>query len=303
MMLSLGTGAPIFVGFPLLIYAQKVWKGLTSRIVLRVQVIKLRVAEPRVAWADSLATPHQEPCSFSEWEGSIAQRKSQRIVYWKQRFVFAVLLWMSFVSFISAEYAMQAVPIPGMACMLADDNQWLLKADPAFSCFSTEMVPWHLAGAILALVFTVLFPYVLYSKIKRISDLNTWDVADCVFQLGYFYDPYKPHWRYVFILNHVQLCVLVNVFSVVFLFDETGMVIAPIILHILYLAVVVFGRPFESRLDNVLEAVLITISVLGFGLGLIRMHDPENAAIEVRAKRNAASKAIEAGTFKVSGSL
>jgi hypothetical protein len=261
MMLSLGTGAPIFVLFPLLIYAPEVWNGLKCRFKLLIQ---------------------PSPSSFSDFHGSDAQKKCKRSAYWRQRFLFAVMLWMAFVSFIAAQFAMQALPIPGMACMLADNHQWLLKADPHFICFSDEMFRSHLAGVILALVFTVLFPAVLYSKIRRISVLNKWDDAECVFQLGYFYDPFKKNWRHWFLINHLQLCILVNVLSVVFWVDEAAMAIAPMILHILYLAVVLLGRPFVSRLDNILEAVLMTISSLGFGVSLILIQDPQNVAIEVR---------------------
>ena len=281
MALSFGTGAPIFVLFPLLIYAPQVWHSLKGRIKLLVQTTKPRAAKPRDAWEDGPAL-HRGPSAFSDFHGSDAQRECNRSAYWRRRFLFAVLLWMTFVSFIAADFAMQALPIPGMACMLADDNQWLLKADPQFVCFSDEMFRSHLAGAILALVFTVLFPAVLYSKIRRISVLNKWDDAECVFQLGYFYDPYKKNWRYLFLFNHLQLCILVNVLSVVFWVDELAMVIAPIILHILYLAVIIVGRPFESWLDNILEAILITISILGFGFSLLLIQDPENEAIEVR---------------------
>jgi hypothetical protein len=193
---------------------------------------------------------------------------------------------MTFVSFIAADFAMQALPIPGMACMLADDHQWVLKADPKFVCFSDEMFRSHLAGAILALVFTFLFPALLYSKIRGISVLNKWDDAICVFQFGYFYDPFKKNWRYWFLVNHLQLCVLTTVLSVVFWVDEMAMVIAPMIVHILYLAVIIFGRPFESWLDNILEAVLMTISILGYGFSVLLIQDPENVAIEVRITRH-----------------
>ena len=285
MALSLGTGAPIFVLFPLLIYAPQVWSGLKDRIKLLVQTTKPRAAAPRDAWADGPAL-HRGPSAFSDFHGSDAQRECNRSAYWRRRFIFAVLLWMTFVSFIAADFAMQALPIPGMACMLADDNQWLLKADPQFVCFSDEMFRSHLAGAILALVFTFLFPALLYSKIRGISVLNKWDDAICVFQFGYFYDPFKKNWRYWFLVNHLQLCVLTTVLSVVFWVDEMAMVIAPMIVHILYLAVIIFGRPFESWLDNILEAVLMTISILGYGVSVLLIQDPENAAIEVRITRH-----------------
>lgn len=285
-MLTLGIGVPIFVLFPLLIYAPKVWNSLKSRIGRSIQPIKHRVAEghePRVAWVDGPASQNLEPnFSFSEWEGTDVQRELKRSTYWRQRFLFAVLLWMNFVSFISADFAMQALPIPGMACFLAENSEWLLKADPAFVCFSAEMSPWHLAGSIFAAVFTIAFPTVLYSKLRRISVLNLWDSEDCVFQLGYFYDPYKKSWRYLFILSHMQLCVLVTVVSVVFSADEMALAAAPLIPHILYLAVIVFGQPFESRLDNILESLFITTNIFGFVLSLVRLRDPENEFVEVR---------------------
>ena len=283
MMLSLGTGAPIVVLFPLLFYVPQVWNGLKRRIKL--QPTKPPVVVPRDVWVHGPAL-HREPSSFSDFRGSDAQRECKRSAHWRHRFWFAVLLWMTFVSFIAADFAMQALPIPGMACMLADDHQWVLKADPKFVCFSDEMFRSHLAGAILALVFTFLFPALLYSKIRGISVLNKWDDAICVFQFGYFYDPFKKNWRYWFLVNHLQLCVLTTVLSVVFWVDEMAMVIAPMIVHILYLAVIIFGRPFESWLDNILEAVLMTISILGYGFSVLLIQDPENVAIEVRITRH-----------------
>jgi hypothetical protein len=277
-MLSFGTGAPIFVLFPLLIHAPKVWNSLRSRIKRLIQLIKPRDTRLEPV-ADDSAVQH---CVFSDFQGSMAQIEFERSLYWRHRFYFAVFLWMSFVSYISAEFAMQALPIPGFACMLTDDNQWILKADPNFVCFSVEMLRSHLLGVILALVFTVLFPFVLYSKIRIISVLNKWDDEAYVFQIGYFYDPFKKNWCYVWILNHMQLCVLATALNVAFSLDEMAMVIAPIILHVVYLAVVAFGQPFESRLDNILEAVVIVTNTYGFGLSLLLTQDPQNVAIHVR---------------------
>jgi hypothetical protein len=278
MMLTLGTGAPIVVLFPLLIHAPKVWNSLISRIKRLIQLIKPRDARLEPV-ADNSAVQHR---AFSDFQGSVTQIEFKRSLYWRHRLYFAAYLWMSFVSYNSADFAMQALPIPGFACMLTDDNQWILKADPNFVCFSDEMLRSHLVGAILALVFTVLFPFVLYSKIRTISVLNKWDDEECVFQMGYFYDPFKKNWRYLWILNHMQLCVLTTVLSVAFWVDEMAMVIAPTILHVLYLAVVVFGQPFESRLDNILEAVLVAINTFGFGLSLLLTQDPQHVVINVR---------------------
>jgi hypothetical protein len=219
---------------------------------------------------------------FSEWEGSIGQRELKRSLYWRHRFVFAVLLWMSFVSFISADFAMQAAPIPGIACYLTESNEWILKADASLDCFSSEMGRSHLAGAVIALAFAIVFPSVIYSKINRISNLQLWDNTDCLFQLGYFYGPLKTGWCYLSILNHLQLCVLVTVINLVFWQDEMAMVIATISLNLLYTAVTLFGRPYESWLDNILETIFYTICAFGSALSLLQMHDPENVLIDVR---------------------
>jgi hypothetical protein len=287
MVLVLGTGAPIFVLFPLLIYAPNMWSGLRSRIGQLKRLVALRFAERNgsVAWPDGLATSHRVPSTFSEWEGSVRQAAFKRSLYWRHRFTFAVLLWMSFISFISAAYAMQAAPIPGLACYLTDSGEWILKADPSFLCFSSEMGKSHLAGAVLVLVFVVLFPSVLYSKLNRISNLHLWHDKDCQFEMGYFYEPLKTAWCYLFIVNHLQLCVLVTVLSLMFWQDPMAMAIAPIPLTVLYVAVVLFGQPFHSRLDSSLEAVFYTVCVLGFGLSILQMNDPENMFIDVRTTR------------------
>jgi hypothetical protein len=189
---------------------------------------------------------------------------------------------MSFVSFISADFAMQAAPIPGIACFLTESNEWILKADTSLVCFSSEMGRSHLAGAIIALAFAIVFPSVIYSKINRISNLQLWDNSDCLFQMGYFYGPLKMGWCYLSILNHLQLCVLVTVINLIFWRDETAMVIATISLNLLYTAVTLFGRPYESWLDNILETIFYTICAFGSALSLLQMYDPKNMLIEVR---------------------
>ena len=292
MVLTLGTGAPIFILFPLLMYYPSVGNWLRK-------LLEAGRHESRVAPADVLmdglsrrrlgllgvSQPHgRRPRAFSEWEGSIAQNEVKRSLYWRHRFIFAVLLWMNFISFISADFAMLALPVPEIACFLSDKDEWILKADPSFVCFSTEMASSHLAGAILVLVFTVIFPVVVYSKIRKISAFNMWDDEDCLFELGYFYDCYKKNWRYLFIMNHLQLCVLLTLFGAIFSLDELGMVIAPTILHFLYLGVVVVGQPLGSRLDNILEAVLVAINIFGLGLSLLLIRDPQNVVIEVRTR-------------------
>jgi hypothetical protein len=143
----------------------------------------------------------------------------------------------------------------------------------------------HLAGAVLVVVFAMLFPSVLCSKLNRISNLHLWHDKDCQFEMGYFYEPLKRAWCYLFIVNHLQLCVLVTVLSLVFWQDQMAMAIAPIPLTVLYVTVVLFGRPFHSHLDNILEALFYTVCGIGFGLSILQMNDPENMFIDVRTTR------------------
>ena len=282
MLFALGTGAPIFVLFPLLIYGSKVQNVIRRRITL---CFTERNRAAVVALPNRLGRSHRVPSVFSEWDGSIGQRELKRSLYWRHRFVFAVLLWMSFVSFISADFAMQAAPIPGIACYLTESNEWILKADASLDCFSSEMGRSHLAGAVIALAFAIVFPSVIYSKINRISNLQLWDNSDCLFQMGYFYGPLKMGWCYLSILNHLQLCVLVTVINLVFWQDEMAMVIATISLNLLYTAVTLFGRPYQSWLDNILETIFYTICAFGSALSLLQVYDPENMLIEVRTTR------------------
>ena len=178
MMFALGTGAPIFVLFPLLIYGSKV-QNVIRRLRRRITLCFTERNRPAVvALPSGLGRSHRVPSVFSEWEGSIGQRELKRSLYWRHRFVFAVLLWMSFVSFISADFAMQAAPIPGIACYLTEGNEWILKADASLDCFSSEMGRSHLAGAVIALAFAIVFPSVIYSKINQISNLQLWDNTD-----------------------------------------------------------------------------------------------------------------------------
>ncbi len=294
-MFALGTGAPIFVLFPFLIYGSKAWSAWTGRVKRLKRLMTRRFTERNrtavIASPNALGRSHRVPSVFSEWEGSVGYSEFKRCLHWRHRFVFAVLLWMSFVSFISADFAMQAAPIPGIACFLTESNEWILKADPSLLCFSSDMGRSHLAGALLALVFTIAFPSVIYTKLNRISNLHLWDSTDCLFQMGYFYGPLKTGWCYLSVINHLQLCVLMTMFNLIFWQDETAMAIVPLLLDALYVAVILFGRPYATRLDNILDAVFYSICAFGFGLSLLQMHDPENVLIEVRINLRAAPNA------------
>jgi hypothetical protein len=83
----------------------------------------------------------------------------------------------------------------------------------------------------------------------------------------------------------------VTMFNLIFWQDETAMAIAPMLLDALYVVVILVGRPYASRLDNILEAIFYTICAFGFGLSVLQMHDPENVLIEVRITRRATPNA------------
>ena len=279
MFLVFATGVPIFVLFPVLIcryivrdFVKSGFRGLKNRIAL-----PLREMFARQVSADDMSRPHR----FSHWEGSAEQKEAETSLYWRHRFTFAVTLWMSFIAFISADFSVQAAPIPWIACALTDTSAWSLKADERFECFSGEMGVPHVAGAGIASVFVMLFPAFVYWKINRVSWLNSWHDKDCMFQMGYFYGYYKQQWCYLYIMNHLNLCVLVTVSNLIFWQDEQAMAIVPILLHVLYLALILLHRPFEEGLDNILEVILVSVNIFGFVLSLIQLHDPESVFIEV----------------------
>jgi hypothetical protein len=73
----------------------------------------------------------------------------------------------------------------------------------------------------------------------------------------------------------------VTVSNLIFWQDEQAMAIVPILLHVLYLALILLHRPFEEGLDNILEVILVSVNIFGFVLSLIQLHDPESVFIEV----------------------
>ena len=96
MVLTLGTGAPIFILFPLLMYYPRVGNWLTKLLEARRHESRVAPADGRM---DSLSRRRlgllgvsqrhgRRPRAFSEWEGSIAQNEVKRSLYWRQRFVF-----------------------------------------------------------------------------------------------------------------------------------------------------------------------------------------------------------------------
>ena len=81
------------------------------------------------------------------------------------------------------------------------------------------------------------------------------------------------------------------------------MAIVPMLLDALFVVVILVGRPYASRLDNIFEAVFYTICAFGFGLSLLQMHDPENVLIEVRTTRRAIPKRPKSPRAHVACSL
>jgi len=284
MFLVFATGVPIFVLFPIMIFRFKMrdfvkrgFRRLKKGIKRHLLPVRQILARQISAEGTTSGKAHRR---FSHWDGSNEQKEAKKSMYWRDRFTFAVTLWMSFIAFISADLSVQAAPTP-IACALTDTGDWSLKADERFSCFSDKMLFSHLAGAVIASVFVVLFPAFVYWKINRVSWLNSWHDKDCMFQMGYFYGYYKKQWCYVYIMNHLNLCVLVTVSNLIFWQDEQAMAIVPILLHVLYLALILLHRPFEEGLDNILEVILVSVNIFGFVLSLIQLHDPESVFIEV----------------------
>ncbi len=216
---------PIFVIMPVLIYAPKaLWHYRRS-----LGLFKARGTEESIS-------QHQRLQKFSE--------------HWKTRFVFAVLLWLSFISFIAASQAIQATPSPGIAC----DGAYF-RQDASFTCYSDELTGSHVLGSVVTALLCWLFPLIVFWNIRRISllDLETDETESLRF--GMFYEGYRKGVRqYFFLLHHFQMTVLIAVLGLLLINDALGLAISNLVLNLLYILVVIIGRPFESWFDVVLEA-------------------------------------------------
>jgi hypothetical protein len=182
MTLILGTGLPTLVIMPILFWASR--RLYIHRKSLRANKRKIarRVSsDAQAAWAQprgnfgSFANRLQQGGrlkDISEVESD--ERLLQFSIYWRNRFWFALMIWMWFVAFISAQTALQATPIPTLAC---DDNN-VLMADAGLRCYSGDLAILHLLGCVISFIFVVLLPYFLQTRISRIRYVDRLEDAD-----------------------------------------------------------------------------------------------------------------------------
>ena len=234
---------PIFVIVPMLIYVPKaLWHFRQSLGLFQ------------AAGTESVIQHHRLK-KFSE--------------YWKARFVFAVLLWLSFISFICASQAIQATPSPGIAC---DGTNF--RQDAGFTCYSDDMSGAHFLGTLVAVLLCWVFPLFVLWNIRRISllDLEADETESLMF--GMFYDGNRKGVRqYFFLYNHFTMTVLIAVIGLVLITDPLRLAIANLILNLLYILILIVGRPHESRFDVVLESLQTSIQAYGISISIIELID------------------------------
>jgi hypothetical protein len=168
MVLVLATGLPTLVIMPILFWGSR--RLYVHRTSSRARANKRKIArrvsvdiDGEEAWSQ----PRGKAGSFgnrltqggrlediSEVESN--ERLLQFSLYWSNRFWFALMIWMWFVAFISAQTALQATPVPTLAC----DENGILIADGGIRCYSDRMMIAHLLGLMISTVFAVLLPVV-----------------------------------------------------------------------------------------------------------------------------------------------
>ena len=235
---------PIFLVMPMLIYVPKaLWRYRQSLGLFKATGIEESISQ------------HQRLKKFSE--------------YWKARFVFAVLLWLSFISFICANQAIQATPSPGIAC-----DGTAFRQDAGFTCYSDDLSGAHVLGSIVAALLCCAFPLLVFWNIRRISllDLEADETESIMF--GMFYDGNRKGIRqYFFLYNHFTMTVLIAVISLVLITDPLGLAIANLVLNLLYILIVIVGRPYESRFDIFVESLQTSIQAYGILISIINLID------------------------------
>ena len=275
-LLIIYAGAPIFLIMPMLIYGPK--------ILLRCLQSPLESNPRQLLW-------HQRPPAhllrklgiFSASTAAEYRDQHRRLqkfsLYWQDRFVFAVLRWVSLIAFIAASTAIRATPLPGIACVGTDFVQ-----DPSFTCYSEELAVTHTVGSVVAVVICAAFPYYIYQNIRRIVFNNREGDRRESERFGPFFGSYKKGLsQYFFLLNHFQLTVLIAVLSLVLKKDELGLAVSNLVLNLVYILTVVIGRPCTYMLDNVLEAATPAVQAYGILLQIMRLVD-ENAISDYTAQ-------------------
>jgi hypothetical protein len=258
-LLCIYAGAPIFVLMPILIYGPKILSSVLSSLHSREEN-----SPKQLQWHQRLL----RRLGILHANSTDQHRRLQKFsLYWEDRFVFAVLRWLSFIAFTAASIAIQATPSPAIACSGTE-----LVTDPAFTCYSEDLAVTHTAGTVIAVLLCMALPYYIFKNIRRISFNDREESPRETKRFGAFFDAYrKGVSQYFFLLNHFQMTVLVTVLSLVLKKDELGLAISNLVLNLAYMLTVVIGRPFTYMLDNVFETATTGVQAYGIILSIVTM--------------------------------
>jgi hypothetical protein len=267
MLLCIYVGAPIFLIMPILIYGPKILlpflrslqKLNTTQLPWHQRLLKQLLGTLGVL-PESTATGFRDQ-----------YRRLQKIsFYWEDRFVFAVLRWLSFISLIAASTAIQATPGP-IACSGTEST---LVVDPAFTCYSKELAVAHTLGAAIAVLICAVLPYYIYHNVRRISfNDREQDPRESERFGAFFGSCRKGPSQYFFLLNHFQMTVAIEVLSLLLRTSELGLAVSNLVLSIAYMLTVVIGQPFTHTLDNVVETATTGVQAYGILLSIVRLVD------------------------------
>jgi hypothetical protein len=267
MLLCIYVGAPIFLIMPILIYGPKIvlsflhslQESNTRQLLWYQRLLKQLLGRLGVLPART-ATGNRDQ-----------HRRLQTIsFYWEDRFVFAVLRWLSFISLIAASTAIQATPGP-IACSGTEST---LVVDPAFTCYSKELAVAHTLGAAIAVLICAVLPYYIYHNVRRISfNDREQDPRESERFGAFFGSCRKGPSQYFFLLNHFQMTVAIEVLSLLLRTSELGLAVSNLVLSIAYMLTVVIGQPFTHTLDNVVETATTGVQAYGILLSIVRLVD------------------------------
>jgi hypothetical protein len=273
MLLCIYVGAPIFLIMPILIYGPKIvlsfrqslQKSSTTQLPWHQRLLEQLLGRLGVLPALAVTGNRDQ------------HRRLQKIsFYWEDRFVFAVLRWLSFIAFIAASTAIEATPSP-IAC---SGTEFTLVADPAFTCYSKELAVAHTLGSAITVLICAVLPYYIYHNVHRISFNDREEDARESQRFGAFFGSYRKGLsQYFFLLNHFQMTILIGVLSLLLKTHELGLAVSNLVLSLAYMLTVVIGRPFTHALDNVLETATTGVQAYGILLSILRLVD-ENAISE-----------------------
>jgi hypothetical protein len=189
MTLVLATGLPILIIMPALIYV--------PRLVHTVLMRRARQSGRSVGRKASVMVD-DEHLNLARGgrlnhvaEAEYLEALLRFSAHWQDRFWFAVMIWMWFVAFISAQAAIQATPVPTLSC--TGDN--VLVADPSERCFSDSMAKTHFVALVVTFVFVLALPYLLHRGISHIRYLEQLEDDKCNLKFGYFYGGLRQGWE------------------------------------------------------------------------------------------------------------